>query len=50
MSNAFFSVPEPKNEPVLSYAPGTIERQKLQAALETMRAEKSDIPMIIGGR
>lgn len=50
MSNAFFSVPEPINEPIYSYAPGTVERQKLQAALETMRAEKLDIPMIVGGR
>ena len=34
MSNAFFKVPFPKNEPVLSYAPGTKERQLLKKALE----------------
>lgn len=48
MSNAFFKVPFPKNEPVLSYAPGTKERQLLKKALEEGRSQELDIPMYIG--
>ncbi len=49
MSNGFFKVPYPKNEPVLSYAPGTKERQLLKQALEDARSKQLDIPMYIGG-
>ena len=48
MSNAFFKVPFPKNEPVLSYAPGSKERQLLKKALEKGRSKELDIPMYIG--
>lgn len=48
MSNGFFKVPFPKNEPVLSYAPGTKERQLLKKALEDARSKQLDIPMYIG--
>ncbi|HEU5289573.1 MAG TPA: L-glutamate gamma-semialdehyde dehydrogenase [Cyclobacteriaceae bacterium] len=49
MSNGFFKVPFPKNEPVLSYAPGSAERQALKKALEEARSKQLDIPMYIGG-
>ena len=49
MSNAFFNVPVPKNEPVKSYAPGTPERAELQKALKELRNTQVDIPMYIGG-
>ena len=49
MSNGFFRVPPPKNEPILSYAPGTPERLKLQDALTELRDQFTDIPMVIGG-
>ncbi len=49
MSNGFFNVPLPKNEPVLSYAPGSKERAGLKKVLEEMRAQVLDIPMYIGG-
>lgn len=49
MSNGFFKVPYPKNEPVLSYAPGSAERQALKKALEDARSKQLDIPMYIGG-
>lgn len=49
MSNGFFNVPYPKNEPVLTYAPGTKERQLLKKALEEARSKQLDIPMYIGG-
>jgi 1-pyrroline-5-carboxylate dehydrogenase len=49
MSNGFFKVPYPKNEPVLSYAPGSKERALLKKALQDARATVQDIPMYIGG-
>jgi 1-pyrroline-5-carboxylate dehydrogenase len=49
MSKGFYNVPFPKNEPVLSYAPGSKERKALQQALKDARASEADIPMYIGG-
>lgn len=49
MANGFFSVPFPKNEPVLSYAPGSKERSALKKALAEARSQTLDIPMYIGG-
>lgn len=48
MHNAFFNTPTPINEPILSYAPNTPERAKLQAALLEARTQEVDIPMYIG--
>ncbi|NOS91923.1 MAG: L-glutamate gamma-semialdehyde dehydrogenase [Cyclobacteriaceae bacterium] len=48
MSTGFFNIPAPKNEPVLSYAPGSKERAALKKALEEARAQVQDIPMYIG--
>ena len=48
MSNGFFNVPFPKNEPVFTYAPGTKERAALKQALEEARIKEHDIPMYIG--
>jgi 1-pyrroline-5-carboxylate dehydrogenase len=48
MSKGFFNVPYPKNEPVLSYAPGSKERAALKKALEEARKQELDIPMYIG--
>ena len=49
MPKGFYQVPLPKNEPVLSYAPGTKERALLKQALKEARASVADIPMYIGG-
>ena len=43
-------VPKPVNEPVQSYAPGTPARAELKARLKAMSAERTDIPLFIGGR
>ncbi len=43
-------VPPPRNEPVLSYAPGTAERAEVKARLRAMSEERVDIPLLIGGR
>ncbi len=48
MANGFFKVPSRSNEPVLTYAPGSPERNKLKAAIEEMRSEEVDVPMFIG--
>ena len=49
MANGFFQVPTPKNEPVLSYAPGTSERTALKETLAQLRAQEIEVPMYIGG-
>jgi len=50
MSQAIFKVEEPKNEPYLSYAPGTPERESLKKELELLKSEVIEIPAIIGGK
>ncbi|WP_066632276.1 L-glutamate gamma-semialdehyde dehydrogenase [Labilibacter marinus] len=49
MPKGIFNVPIAENEPVLSYAPGTSEREELQAQLKAYKACEVDIPMYIGG-
>ena len=46
--DAQLSVPVPRNEPVLSYAPGSAERASLQARLDAMRGDRLDLTMTIG--
>lgn len=50
MSDAFFKLPTPVNEPVKDYAPGDAARKQLQAQLETFRSSTMEIPLIIGGK
>lgn len=50
MPKGIYQVPVPKNEPVLTYAPGTKERAELKKALEEARAQQIDAAMIIGGK
>jgi 1-pyrroline-5-carboxylate dehydrogenase len=50
MPKGIYNVPVAKNEPVLSYAPGSPERAELQAKLQELRSEELDQPMIIGGK
>ncbi len=49
MTNALYRVPAPKNEPVFSYAPGSVEREELQSALKSMSAKEVEVPLYIGG-
>jgi 1-pyrroline-5-carboxylate dehydrogenase len=44
-----FRPPQPENEPVLSYAPGSPEREELRLRLQQMRSERIDAPLVIGG-
>lgn len=50
MPKGFFKVPQPQNEPVFNYAPGSAERAAVKAALNELLAVKADIPMYIGGK
>ncbi len=50
MSNGFFKIPYPKNEPVLNYAPGSAERKALQDAIAELKSQTADLPMIINGQ
>ncbi len=45
-----FRPPVPVNEAIRSYAPGSAERESLQARLESMQREHLEIPCLIGGR
>jgi len=49
MAFGFFKVPQPVNEPVYEYKPGSVERSLLKKAIASMRSEEIEIPMIIGG-
>jgi 1-pyrroline-5-carboxylate dehydrogenase len=44
-----FRPPSPENEPVLSYAPRSPEREELRIRLEQMKSERIDAPLVIGG-
>ena len=50
MSNGIFSVPVPRNEPILAYTPGSQERKTLRAQLDRMAGEVIEITPRIGGR
>lgn len=50
MSNAYFKVPDPYNEPVLTYLPGSPERQELKKKINEMKARVIEVPLIIGGK
>lgn len=49
MSLGYFDFELPQNEPVLTYAPGTKEREVLKNTLQELRSTEMDIPMYIGG-
>ncbi len=50
MPKGVYRLPEIKNEPVKSYAPGTAERIELKLKLAELSKGGLDIPMIIGGK
>jgi len=50
MSNAIFKVPKPINEPILTYQPGSKERQELKAELKRLQESEIEVPLIIGGK
>jgi 1-pyrroline-5-carboxylate dehydrogenase len=48
--NATPRIPSPVNEPVLSYAPGTRERDELKQAVRALSARRTEIPVVVGGK
>src|SRR6266516_2371140 len=48
-SHAISRPPEPYNEPVKSYAPGSPEREELRVRLAEMESQPLEIPLVIGG-
>src|SRR6476646_9173276 len=49
MSTGVFHLPQPVNEPVRDYPPGSPERASLKATLDEMSGRQVEIPMVIGG-
>jgi 1-pyrroline-5-carboxylate dehydrogenase len=45
-----WNIPIPRNEPVLSYAPGSPERAALKAALTAVGSRQIEIPAVVAGR
>ena len=45
-----FEIPQPYNEPVKNYAPGSEERASLQKKYQEMKQEKIDIPIVIDNK
>ncbi len=50
MANAYYIPPIAENEPVLSYAPGSREREALIEAIQDLKHRNIDIPMVINGK
>ncbi len=48
-AHGIFRVPEPHNEPVLGYEPGSPERDELRSRLGELSSERLEIPLVIGG-
>lgn len=48
MSKGFFNVPVAVNEPVKSYAPGSVEREEVLKAFKSLYSQTVDIPLYIG--
>jgi 1-pyrroline-5-carboxylate dehydrogenase len=50
LTDGFFRVPPPVNEPVKAYAPGSPERVSLQAELARQSAQVVEIPCVVAGK
>jgi 1-pyrroline-5-carboxylate dehydrogenase len=45
-----FKYPQPTNEPILQYAPGSAEKAALKATLAELKSKVIDVPMYIGSK
>jgi 1-pyrroline-5-carboxylate dehydrogenase len=50
MSNTLYSIPAPKNEPIVAYGPGSVERKRQKEELNRQSGQTLDIPLMIGGK
>jgi len=48
-AHGIFHAPEPRNEPIKDYAPGSPEREQLRVKLAELSGQTIDIPLVIGG-
>jgi 1-pyrroline-5-carboxylate dehydrogenase len=48
--HGIFRPPPPVNEPVKSFAPGTLEREELKDRLRELENERIRIPLVVGGK
>jgi len=49
-THAIARPPEPYNEPIKSYAPGSPEREELRVRLTELAGEQIEVPLVIGGK
>ena len=49
-ADGIFTPPQPANEPVRTYAPGTAERAALEAEVQRQLGEVVEIPCVVGGK
>ena len=45
-----YRIPQPVNEPVCGYVPGSPEREKLKTALNELKSKQIEIPLVIDGK
>ena len=45
-----YRIPQPVNEPVYSYAPGSPERDKLKSTLNELKSKQIEVPLVIDGK
>lgn len=50
MTNSVFTLPDPYNEPIKAFAPGSPERSMLKAELDRQMADRVEVPVIINGK
>ena len=50
MPNSKFVVPIPENEPILSYSPGSKEKELIKKQIAELKSKVIEIPLIIGGK
>jgi 1-pyrroline-5-carboxylate dehydrogenase len=48
-THGIFRVPEPYNEPVKAYTPGSPEREELRRRIKELESQQLEIPLVIGG-
>lgn len=50
MSNAYFMIEKPQNEPTLSYREGSPEKKEVKKKLQELKQEVTEIPVIVDGK
>ncbi|NBX68906.1 MAG: L-glutamate gamma-semialdehyde dehydrogenase [Proteobacteria bacterium] len=50
MNNCNSKIPAPKNEPVMSYIPDSIETKELKKTLSSLSSTETEVPLVINGK